>query len=292
MKVVQKGFTLIELMIVVAIIGILSAVAIPAYQGYIENANMAKVSAHYSSAVNLVRSTIAKGDVNVALGLVRGTPEGADKWVTLLNKSGGSAPGGGAAYKTGTFGKQDNEDGRIHVSVNDRSVVITRPCYGSFDTGSATNIENNGSVNLSEPNCSGPTRGLAKQKQDPQDICADEDGIPGCDSLAPIIVKIDDAQLAARKDDRTQQLEDDNISIDEDAILRQDSSAPPIDLVEAALALAPTTSTSQQLEPDDIVATKVPGFFFPECIPHESGNTRCVITDRKNRTCTHIKCAP
>ena len=42
MKKVQQGFTLIELMIVIAIIGILAAIALPAYQDYTKRANVSE----------------------------------------------------------------------------------------------------------------------------------------------------------------------------------------------------------------------------------------------------------
>lgn len=50
----QKGFTLIELMIVVAIIGILAAVALPAYSDYTKRAKMSEVMAFASAAKTAV----------------------------------------------------------------------------------------------------------------------------------------------------------------------------------------------------------------------------------------------
>ena len=57
----QKGFTLIELMIVVAIIGILAAIAIPQYQNYIAKSQVSRVMSETGSLKTVLETCILDG---------------------------------------------------------------------------------------------------------------------------------------------------------------------------------------------------------------------------------------
>ena len=110
MKSVQKGFTLIELMIVVAIIGILAAIAIPAYQDYTVRSRVSELMVAGSAA----KATVAEN---------------------IANKGGQIAGGGNCAGVKDTTAKTQNlasmtcndENGTITITGTEaaRDVVIT-----------------------------------------------------------------------------------------------------------------------------------------------------------------------
>lgn len=93
MKRIQQGFTLIELMIVIAIIGILAAVALPAYQDYTRKAKVSEIILAASSGRTCVSEVASStGSLNGATACTIGS----SKFVTggNVNTSGVVAAGG------------------------------------------------------------------------------------------------------------------------------------------------------------------------------------------------------
>ena len=92
MKAIQKGFTLIELMIVVAIIGILAAIALPAYQDYTARAQMSEAMVLADGQKGAVTEFFADRGVMPANNASAGISDASDisgKYVASVNIASG-----------------------------------------------------------------------------------------------------------------------------------------------------------------------------------------------------------
>nr|WP_279734672.1 pilin [Acinetobacter johnsonii] len=101
MKSIQKGFTLIELMIVVAIIGILAAIAIPAYQNYTAKSQASVALADITGAKVNIEAKLSEGiNAATAAGLTSGNQVGVKNVTSTCNGVGVAMSAEGATAVT------------------------------------------------------------------------------------------------------------------------------------------------------------------------------------------------
>lgn len=90
MKSIQKGFTLIELMIVVAIIAILAAIALPLYQDYIARSQATAGLADVRGGVTAFEEFVQRGSGGIVTNSIVGLRSSTPRCLTIATTAGNS----------------------------------------------------------------------------------------------------------------------------------------------------------------------------------------------------------
>jgi type IV pilus assembly protein PilA len=142
MKKVQQGFTLIELMIVVAIIGILAAIAIPQYQDYVSRTQATTGYSEVSALKTAMEELIVRGEV---ADLTVANITAADSNVGWTGSEYGTITGAtvtaGATGANELFSVVFTYDGAVSPDISTSTLTLARTANGTWSCTSTLPVE-------------------------------------------------------------------------------------------------------------------------------------------------------